>query len=143
MANLFETATAAGTFKLFLHHAEQAGMDGALKTAPSLTVFAPTDKALGKLTPEAITALSGTPQLLDNLVRYHVLQGRYTMTDLEGLSTATTLQGEDVQIRVDDDGRVKVDGAHISEADMLADNGVIHAIDTVLVPETAALALQS
>ena len=142
MANILETAAAAGTFTHFLEHAKLAGLDVALSSTGPITVFAPTDEAVAKLSPETQLAVGANVLALNAIVGYHILEGKYTSVDLEGLSTATTVQGEDVKIRVDG-GRIKVDGAHITKADIAADNGVIHAIDTVLVPEAAALVLQS
>jgi uncharacterized surface protein with fasciclin (FAS1) repeats len=141
MANIIETLKTGGNHSHFIEHIEAAGLTGKLSGEGSFTVFAPTDSAVAKLSEETLKAVGSTPHMLANVVSYHVLEGKYTSTDLEGLSTATTLLGEDVELH-NDDNKQKVDGAHISKADVAADNGVIHAIDTVLVPEVAALALQ-
>ncbi|HLK13959.1 MAG TPA: fasciclin domain-containing protein [Fimbriimonadaceae bacterium] len=142
MANLLESARVAGRFTQFLELAKQTGMDVALQSTGPLTLFAPNDEAMAKLSARTIETISGNSKTLMDLVKYHVLDGRYTSVDLEGLSTSTTLQGEDVEIRVDE-GVLKIDGAHVVRADITADNGVIHSIDTVLVPESAALTMQS
>lgn len=142
MANIIETLATEGDFTHFLSHVEAAGLTDTLKGEGPFTVFAPTDEAVGKLSQETLNQVSGTPNMLGNVVRYHILEGKYSSVDLEGLSTATTLLGEDIELH-QDGNKQKVDGAHISKAEITADNGVIYGIDTVLVPEIASLALQS
>jgi transforming growth factor-beta-induced protein len=141
MANLLESAKVAGKFGEFLDYAKQTGLDVVLQSTGPLTVFAPTDEAVAKLSTGTRAAIASSTQILGTVLKYHILEGRYTSVDLEGLSTATTLLGEDIEIRVDE-GKLKIDGAHIVRADITADNGVLHSIDTVLVPEAAALVLQ-
>ncbi len=70
---------------------------------------------------------------LNDLLRYHVLRGRYTSVDLEGLNTVTTLEGSD--LRIDASDGVRLDEAKVVESDIKADNGVIHVLDQVMLPE--------
>ncbi len=142
MGNIIDSLAANGSFIHFLSHVEAAGLTDTLKGAGPFTVFAPTDDAVGKLSKETLDQVAGTANMLGNVVRYHILEGKYTSVDLEGLSTVTTLLGEDIELH-QVDGKQKIDSAHIAKADIEADNGVIHGIDTVLVPEVASLALQS
>jgi uncharacterized surface protein with fasciclin (FAS1) repeats len=86
MANLLETAVSTGTFTHFLHHAKQCGIDVALQSTGPLTVFAPTDAAVAKLSAATQTAIGADPKALSAVVKYHILEGRYTSVDLEGLS---------------------------------------------------------
>lgn len=97
------------------------------------TLLAPTDEAFAALDPDLLDKLFADEERLNNLLRYHVLRGRYTASDLTGLDTVTTLNGSYLQLETDDG--VRLDEATVVQADLAADNGIIHALDQVIVPE--------
>jgi transforming growth factor-beta-induced protein len=97
------------------------------------TVFAPTDEAFDDLTEVDIESLS--PSELANVLQYHVVSGKIMSDELEGMTSVTTLSGEDLMVTVDEDsGDISVDNATVIEADIEGSNGVIHVIDAVLLP---------
>ena len=114
-----------------------AGLVDALSADGPFTVFAPTDAAIGALaealmvTAEELLALEDLPAIL----QYHVVAGTALSTDLSDGQTITTLLGEDVTVTITADG-VFINNAQVTVADILADNGVVHVIDTVLIPPT-------
>ena len=134
--DIVATASSAGSFDKLVNAIEVAGLDEALKTEGPFTVFAPTDEAFAKL-PEGELDDLLRPENKDDLVEllsYHVVAGKITAADLAGkMSSYETLAGSEVKI--DSAGRVaKVNHAAILQPDVMASNGVIHAIDKVIVP---------
>ncbi|MEM9884724.1 MAG: fasciclin domain-containing protein, partial [Bacteroidota bacterium] len=99
------------------------------------TVFAPTDDAFAAL-PEGVldALLEGPTSDLANILLYHVLNARVLSSDLSDGQTATTLLGEDITVTIDADGNIFINDAQVTAADILADNGVVHVIDAVLLP---------
>ena len=91
------------------------------------------DEAFAALAPELLNRLLADEERLNNLLRYHVLQGRYTASDLTGLDTVTTLEGSDLQVETDDG--LRLDEATVVQPDLEADNGVVHGLDQVMLPE--------
>ncbi|MCC6678837.1 MAG: fasciclin domain-containing protein [Phycisphaerales bacterium] len=133
--NIVETAVAAGQFTTLATAIKAAGLDAALSGKGPFTVFAPTDEAFAKLPKETLAALL-TPQGKDKLtaiLKYHVVEGRVYSTDAVKAGTAKTLQGGAVTISSHDG--VTIDNAKVIAADIDASNGVIHVIDTVLLPK--------
>ena len=100
-----------------------------------LTVFAPTDDAFAALPAGTIEALLADIPTLTNILLYHVVDGKVLAADVVNLTSATTLFGEDVTITVED-GVVKINDATVIITDIVTTNGVIHVIDTVLLPPT-------
>ena len=96
-------------------------------------MFAPTDEAFAKLPSAALNALLADPKALANVLTYHVVPGKVLAADVVGLDTAGTVQGQSVDIAVKG-GKVFVDGAQVVMTDVMAANGVIHVIDTVILP---------
>jgi uncharacterized surface protein with fasciclin (FAS1) repeats len=133
--DIVEVAAAAGSFKTLLAAAEAAGLVGTLKSAGPLTVFAPTDEAFAKLPAGTVEALLKDPVKLAAILKYHVVPGRVLAADVvkAGKAQPATAQGGKLDVRVLD-GKVKVDAATVVKADVLASNGVIHVIDTVVLP---------
>lgn len=132
--NIVETAAAAGKFTTLAAALKAAGLDEALKGKGPYTVFAPTDEAFAKLPKETLAALL-KPDGKDKLaaiLKYHVVEGRIYSTDALKAGTAQTLQGNAVTISSHDG--VTIDRAKLIKADIDASNGVIHVIDTVLMP---------
>jgi uncharacterized surface protein with fasciclin (FAS1) repeats len=141
MANIVETAVSAGTFGTLVGAVIEAGLVETLSGPGPFTVFAPTEEAFNAIPADTRAKIHADKASLVALLTYHVLAGKYEAKDIDGQSVATTVQGEDLEITHDDG--TKVDSAHIVTADIQADNGVIHVIDTVLVPEALAALLQS
>lgn len=134
-ADIVDTAVAAGNFTTLVAAVQAAGLVETLKGPGPFTVFAPTDAAFAALPAGTVEDLL-KPENRDKLVSiltYHVIPGKVMSTDLsEGLK-AKTVQGGEVTITLD--GGPKVDGAVISAADIAASNGVIHVIDSVILPK--------
>ena len=133
--NIVETAQEAGVFSTLVAAADAAGLVGALTGDGSLTVLAPTDEAFSKL-PEGTVATLLKPenrQQLADILKYHVVSGRVYSDQALSASTAATLQGASVQFFAGNSG-ASVNGAKLLQVDLEASNGVIHVIDTVLMP---------
>ncbi|MFN9627681.1 MAG: fasciclin domain-containing protein [Planctomycetota bacterium] len=128
-------ATKAGKFNTLLAAAKAAGLVDALSGDKPLTVFAPTDEAFGKLPKETIESLlkPENKEKLKAILLYHVVDGRVYSEDALAAKSATTLQGSKVEISVKDGGAY-VNGAKILATDVDASNGVIHIIDSVILP---------
>ncbi|MEH1925190.1 fasciclin domain-containing protein [Nostoc sp.] len=132
MANIIDTATNNGSFKTLITAIEAAGLEDTLKGAGPFTVFAPTDAAFNKLPAGTVDALLKDPAKLKKILTYHVVSGKVLAADVAKLKTAKTVEGADVKI--DASNGVKINDAKVTTADVAADNGVIHVIDTVLIP---------
>jgi uncharacterized surface protein with fasciclin (FAS1) repeats len=132
--NIVETAIEAGDFNTLVAAVSAAGLAGTLSGPGPFTVFAPTDAAFAKLPAGTIDALLADPsgQLTDILL-YHVVAGKVMASDVVGLTSATTVLGQNVPIEIKD-GKVYVGGAMVVVTDIMASNGVIHVIDTVMLP---------
>lgn len=113
-----------------------SGLAPELETGAAYTLLAPTDAAFEALPDGLLDRLFDDPALLADLVRYHLILGATSATDLAQLGTATTLQGEAVTVTLSSAVDVTIDGAQVVEADIAASNGVIHKIDQVLLPST-------
>ncbi len=134
LMNIVETADAAGDFTTLLAAAEAAGLVETLAGEGPLTVFAPTDEAFAAL-PEGTVESLLLPENRDQLaaiLTYHVVPGAVMSTDLSDDMLATTVQGGDITI--DLDNGVMVNDATVIAADIEASNGVIHVIDSVILP---------
>ena len=136
-ADIVETASEAGSFQTLLTAAEAAGLVDTLKSDGPFTVFAPTDEAFAKL-PEGTVEDLLKPENQDQLkaiLTYHVVPGKTMSSDIAGKELEVeTVQGETIAIDASD-GTVMVDDATVVQADIETDNGVIHVIDTVLMPQ--------
>jgi phosphate transport system substrate-binding protein len=130
---IVDVAAADGNFTTFLAAAEAAGLTDTLAGEGSLTVFAPTDEAFSALPAETLAYLLANPDALSQILLYHVVDGAMMSGDVAGGMVASMDMGNELAIAVDDMG-VLVDDAHVVTADITASNGVIHAIDKVLVP---------
>jgi len=130
--DIIETARAAGSFKTLLTALDATGLTGALRGSGPFTVFAPTDDAFAKLPAGTLDSLLQDRDKLASILKYHVVSGRVMAGDVVNLSRATTLQGSDVKI--DTSSGVKIDNARVIKTDVEATNGVIHVIDTVILP---------
>jgi uncharacterized surface protein with fasciclin (FAS1) repeats len=131
--NIVETAVGAGNFKTLVSLLQATGLDAALSGKGPFTVFAPTDDAFAKVPASTLTALAANPDLLKSVLLYHVVAGSVPASVAATLTSATTLNGSDIGISVVG-GSVYINNAKVTTADVFATNGVIHVIDTVLIP---------
>ena len=137
-ADIVETAASNGSFTTLVAAVKAAGLVDTLKGTGPFTVFAPTDEAFKKLpagTVENLLKPENKAQLT-KVLTYHVVPGKVMASDVQGKrTTAKTVEGSAVAIDASG-GAVKVDNARISKADVNASNGVIHVIDTVIMPKS-------
>ena len=133
--DIVDTAVAAGNFKTLAAALKAADLIETLKGKGPFTVFAPTDKAFGKLPKGTVEELlkPENKEKLTSILTYHVVPGRVMAADVVKLSEAKTVQGSKAKIRVTD-GKVYVDEAQVTATDIKAGNGVIHVIDSVILP---------
>ncbi|MEH2441330.1 fasciclin domain-containing protein [Nostoc sp.] len=132
MANIIDTATNNGSFKTLIAAIQAAGLESTLNGNGPFTVFAPTDEAFNKLPAGTVDALLKDIPKLKKILTYHVVSGKVLAADVAKLKTAKTVEGSDVKI--DASNGVKINDAKVATPDVAADNGVIHVIDTVLIP---------
>jgi uncharacterized surface protein with fasciclin (FAS1) repeats len=133
--DIVDTAVAAGNFKTLAAALKAAGLVDTLKGAGPFTVFAPTDEAFSKLPAGTVEGLL-KPENKEKLVAiltYHVVPAKAMAKDVAGMSAAKTVNGKELKLKVDG-GKVMVDQATVTTADVEASNGVIHVIDRVLMP---------
>jgi uncharacterized surface protein with fasciclin (FAS1) repeats len=135
--DIVDTAVAAGSFKTLAAALQAAGLVETLKGEGPFTVFAPTDEAFAKL-PEGTVAELLKPENKDKLVAiltYHVVPGSVTAAQVTSLKAAKTVNGQSLTINAMG-GTVKVDDATVVQTDIAASNGVIHVIDSVILPSS-------
>ncbi len=133
--DIVDTAVEAGSFSTLVTAVQTAGLEETLRGAGPYTVFAPTDEAFAAVPKETLDALLADPQgALTDVLTYHVVPGKVMSGDLTDGMQAETVNGQPLDIAVADDGSVTVNGANVVTADIETSNGVIHVIDTVLVP---------
>jgi uncharacterized surface protein with fasciclin (FAS1) repeats len=130
--DIVDTAVEAGTFTTLVAAVEAAGLVDTLKGEGPFTVFAPTDEAFAKLPEGTVEGLLNDIPALTKILTYHVVPGKVMSTDLSDGMMATTVEGSDVTIGTMNG--VTVNGANVVAADIEASNGVIHVIDTVILP---------
>lgn len=134
-ADIVDTAV-AGHFNTLVAAVKAAGLVDTLKGPGPFTVFAPTDEAFAKLPAGTVESLL-KPENKAKLVKiltYHVVPGKVMAQDVVKLNSAKTVEGEEIRIAAGANG-VSVNGAHVTKTDVTADNGVIHVIDTVILPQ--------
>jgi uncharacterized surface protein with fasciclin (FAS1) repeats len=134
-ADIVDTAVAAGDFETLVAAVQAAGLVDTLKGPGPFTVFAPTDEAFAKLPAGTVASLL-LPENKDKLISilsYHVVSGDVRAAQVVELDTARTVEGSSLPIRVDASG-VRVGEANVLATDVACSNGVIHVIDTVLIP---------
>jgi len=135
-ADIVDTAVAAGSFKTLAKALDAAGLVPTLKGEGPFTVFAPTDEAFAKLPAGTLEALL-KPENKAKLVRiltYHVVPGRVLAKDVVGLTSAKAVSGDSMTVATSG-GAVMVDNAKVVTTDIVASNGVIHVIDSVILPK--------
>jgi uncharacterized surface protein with fasciclin (FAS1) repeats len=131
--DIVETAVAAGSFNTLATALQAAGLVETLKGKGPFTVFAPTDQAFAKIPKADLDALLKDKAKLTRVLTYHVVAGQVMAADVAKLKQAKTVEGQSVKIDASASG-VTVDGAKVVKADVAASNGVIHVIDSVILP---------
>jgi len=130
--NIVETAQAAGSFGTLLQALKVAKLDGVLAGPGPFTVFAPNDDAFAKLPAEALQGLLKNPEELAKVLKLHVVSGRLTSAEIGSVGTLKTLTGQTLAIDTTDG--VQVGQSRVVKADIACENGVIHVLDSVLLP---------
>ncbi|CAM3850859.1 fasciclin domain-containing protein [Deinococcus frigens] len=120
-------------FSTLLAAVKAAGLVETLSSPGPFTVFAPTNAAFAKIPQADLNALLNDPAQLKAVLLYHVVAGKVTASQVMGMSSGTTINGADVNVSMMD-GKVMINDATVTKADIMASNGVIHVIDTVLMP---------
>ena len=133
--NIVQTAVSAGSFNTLVAAVQAAGLADVLTGAGPFTVFAPTDEAFAKLpagTVEYLLKPENNSKLVA-LLTYHVVAGRVTAGEVVSLTSAKTVNGQELSISTRD-GSVMIDNAQVTGTDIMASNGIIHVIDSVILP---------
>jgi uncharacterized surface protein with fasciclin (FAS1) repeats len=130
--DIVDTAVAAGDFKTLATALQKAGLVDTLKGKGPFTVFAPTDAAFAKVPKDQLDALLADKEKLTAVLTYHVVPGKVMAKDVKA-GSVKTVQGS--SLTVSTSGGVKVDSANVVKTDIVADNGVIHVIDEVVLPK--------
>lgn len=130
--DIVDTAVAAGSFNTLVTAVKAAGLVDTLKGEGPFTVFAPTDEAFAALPEGTLEALLADKEKLTAVLTYHVVSGKVMAADVVKIDEAETVQGG--KVAIDASNGVKVNNAKVVKADIETSNGVIHVIDTVLIP---------
>ncbi|WP_374413990.1 fasciclin domain-containing protein [Hydrogenophaga sp.] len=130
--DIVDTAVAAGSFKTLATALQAAGLVDTLKGKGPFTVFAPTDEAFAKVPKADLDALLKDKAKLTAVLTYHVVPGKVMAADVKA-GKVKTVQGSEITVTTA--GGVKVDAANVVKTDIAADNGVIHVIDSVILPK--------
>jgi uncharacterized surface protein with fasciclin (FAS1) repeats len=131
--DIVDVAVGAGSFGTLVAAVKAADLVDTLKGQGPFTVFAPTDEAFAKIDKADLDALLADQEKLRAVLTYHVVPGKLMAADVVKLDSAKTVQGSSISI--DSSDGVKVDGANVVETDVMASNGVIHVIDSVIMPK--------
>lgn len=131
--NIVEVAVSAGSFNTLVAAVQAAGLVETLSGEGPFTVFAPTDEAFAEIPAEQLEALLADKEALTAVLTYHVVAGKVMASDVVELTSAETVNGESVDIKVWD-GKVMIDDAQVVTTDIEASNGVIHVINKVILP---------
>lgn len=134
MANIIETAISCGNFTNLVRAIQQAGLVNMFAGPGQFTLFAPSDEAFSKLPPGMFENFLRNRDQLRSLLSYHVAQGRHLSQEIKGSVDLKTLIGETLLIRRMDD-KIMIGDAKVIQPDIIADNGVIHAIDNIVMPK--------
>jgi len=134
--DIVDTAVAAGSFETLVAAVKAAGLVDTLKGEGPFTVFAPTDAAFAALPDGALEGLLSDPAALRSVLTYHVVPGSLTAEDLQDRRAAKTVQGQ--RVSIGSGQGLTIDGARVIKADIATSNGVIHVIDSVILPSQRA-----
>lgn len=130
--DIVDTAIKAGSFKTLVTAVQAAGLVDTLKGKGPFTVFAPTDEAFAKIPKDQLDALLKDKTKLTAILTYHVVPGKVLAKDVKA-GSVKTVQGTNINLTTQ--GGVMVNGAKVTATDVMASNGVIHVIDTVIIPK--------
>ncbi|MCS6949175.1 MAG: fasciclin domain-containing protein [bacterium] len=134
MPTIVDIAVKAGNFKTLVQAVQAAGLVETLSGPGPFTVFAPTDEAFAKIPAETLQAVLADKEKLTAILTYHVVPGKLMAADVVNSTQLQTVQGQSITVRAEG-GSVMVDNANVIQTDIEADNGVIHVIDTVIMPK--------
>jgi uncharacterized surface protein with fasciclin (FAS1) repeats len=134
--DIVDTAVSAGSFNTLVAAVKAAGLAETLKSDGPFTVFAPTDEAFAKLPGGTLEDLlkPENKAKLQAILTYHVVPGKVMAKDVVGLSSAKTVNGQNIRVSADS-GNVMIDNANVVQTDIMCSNGVIHVIDSVILPQ--------
>ncbi|MDB5773819.1 MAG: fasciclin protein [Burkholderia sp.] len=132
-SDLVETASSSGEIKTFVAALKSAGVADSLKSDGPYTIFAPADSAFAKLDPDTKNDLMKDKKKLAQVLTYHVIPGKVMVAEVKP-GKVQTMEGASLTLK-SDNGKVTVDDANVTQSDVTADNGVIHIIDTVVLPK--------
>lgn len=132
MKNVVDTAIEAGNFKTLVKAVQEAGLVDILNGSGPFTVFAPTDDAFSKIPSETLQKILQDKEKLTSILTYHVIPSKVLADQVTTLKNVKTVNGKEISIDTEDG--VKVDNANVIKTDIECSNGVIHVIDTVLLP---------
>jgi len=138
-SSIVDIAIADNNFSTLVQAVVAAGLVDTLAGEGPFTVFAPTNEAFAKIPAETLEALLANPTELAKVLTYHVVAGKVTSTDVVKLNSSKTVEGSNVSVKVEN-GSVMINDSKVIAVDVMGSNGVIHAIDTVLLPPTLNLA---
>lgn len=127
----------AGNFNVLLSLIDAAGLGETLAGDGPFTIFAPTDEAFAQIPGPIRAALAANPDQLRDVLLNHVIEGKLSAADVQGTPNATTLGGGTLEITTTD-GEVRVENAVVTRPDVMAENGIVHAVSSVLLPSTDA-----
>jgi len=133
MSTIVETAVNAGNFKTLVAAVQAAGLVDTLNGAGPFTVFAPTDEAFAKLPEGTVESLLADKDKLTKVLTYHVVSGKVMAADVSGMTEAPSLEGG--MLKIDTSNGVMINNSHVVTPDIECSNGVIHVVDTVLLPQ--------
>lgn len=131
---IVDVAVEAGNFKTLVAAVQAAGLAETLSGEGPFTVFAPTDEAFAKLPAGTVESLLKDKAKLTQILTYHVVSGKVMAKDVAGMTSAKTVEGSNLTVKAEN-GKVMINGATVTTANIEASNGVIHVIDTVLIPQ--------
>jgi uncharacterized surface protein with fasciclin (FAS1) repeats len=132
-ADIVDTAVSAGQFKTLVKAVQEAGLADTLKGKGPFTVFAPTDEAFAKLPAGTLDGLLKDKQKLSQILTYHVVSGKVMAADVKA-GDVKTVQGQSIKVTTSG-GNVMINNAKVTKTDIVASNGVIHVIDSVVLPK--------
>jgi uncharacterized surface protein with fasciclin (FAS1) repeats len=130
--DIVDVAVKAGSFKTLVAAVQAAGLVDVLKGPGPFTVFAPTDEAFAKIPKATLDGLLKDKAALSKILTYHVVSGKVMASDVKA-GKVKSVQGQEITVKTD--GGVMVDGSKVVATDVVASNGVIHVIDTVMLPK--------
>ncbi len=130
MQDIFSTLSADASMQIFVDAIEKAGMAGMLREAGPYTLFAPNDEAFTRMN---TASLLDNPDILKSTLSYHLVAGKYTFNDIQGMETLGTENGKSLTIALDE-GELVLDNGKFVKSDIQCSNGIIHIIDNVFQP---------